>query len=232
MTQPITRRRTSLKLARVKLRAGGEGEHPKAIEGYAAVYYREGEPETEYQIWSDFIERLMPGCFDSALERGDDARALFDHESSKLLGRVSSGTCELRADDVGLWFSVPYDPDDPDHVTVAAKIRRGDLSGCSFAMGAISADWSEQPMESDPDRIVSIRNITDIGQLWDVGPVTYPAYEATEVGVRTAVENQAELLEARSILKAHRQALEEHEASIAASVEMDWTMANIDQPIE
>ena len=66
-------------------------------------------------------------------QRVDDLRALFDHDSKSLLGRVSNNTCKLSVDNVGLAFEVPVDPDDPDHQRVAPKIRRGDLTGCSFA---------------------------------------------------------------------------------------------------
>ncbi len=190
--------------ATVEMRQDGEKHF---FTGYAAVFYREGDSGTEYPMWDDYIERIQPEAFTRALKEKHDARALFDHESNILLGRVSSGTCELSVDKTGLRFEVPYDETDPDHARVRSKIVRGDLTGCSFAFSNVSADWEER---NDDGKTVYIRNIKDL-DLHDVGPVTYPAYSATEAGFRSACFKESQLVEARSILKGH-QAARQHEA--------------------
>lgn len=217
----IERRQVTIAAAKVEIRKAGNNP---SIVGYSAVFYREGEEQTEYRIWSDYVERLKPGCFDRAIAESHDARGLYDHDSQNLLGRVSNGTCKLTVDDVGLRFEIPYDKDDPDHQRVAAKIRRGDLSGCSFAFANASSEWEEQ---TDPaGETLWVRNITDL-DLYDVGPVTYPAYEATEVGLRTAVANEREVAQARSALRTHCDDLLNHQRAIAIEVECQWrsTMA-------
>lgn len=223
MSKSLTRRSTTKQLARVQIR-GAEGEE-KFITGYAAVFYREGDSTTEYALWDDYLERLDPSCFDRALSEGHDARGLFNHASERLLGRVSNGTCTLTVDNVGLRFEIPIDPDDPDHCNVVAKIRRGDLSGCSFAFANATADWTETDVDG---RTVWIRTITDL-DLFDVGPVTYPAYEATEVGLRTAVSSKEELVEARSALTDHRNQLQSRRQAEADRVEIDFAMAAMNQ---
>lgn len=218
-----TRRYTQQQKARVSLRMDGDVE--KYITGYAAVFYRAGDAATEYRMWDDYVERLMPGCFDRALSEQHDARGLFNHDSNCLLGRVANGTCSLSVDDVGLRFEIPIDLDDLDFQTVVPKIRRGDLSGCSFAFGNATSEWIEQ---QDDGRSIWIRNVTDL-DLFDVGPVTYPAYEATEVGVRTSAPSKAELVEARSALSEHQNSLFAHRQNVAEQIEVDFLMAQAQQ---
>ena len=196
------RRQTRKSAAKVEVR-GAEGQE-QSIVGYAAVFYRASDANTEYWLGEDYVERIMPGCFDRALSEGHDARGLFDHASQMLLGRVANGTCRLSVDDVGLRFEIPINSEDSDHCNTAAKIRRGDVSGCSFAFSDSSATWEE--FESN-GQMVYVRNLTDL-YLHDVGPVTYPAYGATEVGLRTAVASKDELVEARSTLAVHRGEIE------------------------
>lgn len=157
--------------ARVEVR--GDENHPRIV-GHAAVYY-DGTSETEYRIWDDLVERIMPGAFDRALEEGDDARALFNHDPSQILGRVSAGTLSLSSEDRGL----AYDIDPPDTTVghdVVTSVRRGDLQGSSFAFAVTDQEFRTEDG-------VDIREITGV-ELYDVGPVTYPAYESTTTGIR------------------------------------------------
>jgi HK97 family phage prohead protease len=153
------------------------------IVGYAAVYHREGESGTEYQLWDDYYERIQPGAFDRALQEKQDVRGLFNHSSDNVLGRTTSGTMRLIADAVGLRYEIDL-PDTQTARDLATSIERGDVSGSSFAFTVVS----EQIERSDDGP--TYRNITDVN-LFDVGPVTFPAYEATTSGIRSA-ENVAE----------------------------------------
>lgn len=145
------------------------------IAGYSAVFYS-GSTKSEYRLADDILERIRPGAFDRAIAEKHDARALFNHDANNLLGRVSSGTCRLTVDSVGLRYEVTVNPNDPDHARVLAKIKRGDLTGSSFAFRPIKTAWEDK---GD----VSIRWIEDL-VLYDVGPVVYPAYEAATTGLR------------------------------------------------
>lgn len=147
----------------------------RMIRGYAAVFYNEADPEgTEYWLWSDMVERIMPGAFDRAIKEAHDARGLFNHDGNWLLGRVSSGTARLSVDTVGLAYEIDEDPADPQWATVAAKIDRGDVTGSSFAFRATQTIWVETP-----DYFV--RQVVDC-DLYDVSPVTWPAYTGTTAG--------------------------------------------------
>ena len=170
-------RKISDSCSRLRVETRDDGS-PDAFIGYAAVFYRKDVAGTEYQFgWNETVrERIAPGAFDRALEE-DDVRALANHNDDILLGRTSAGTLELSVDDTGLRYRIGYDPSDPDHQRVAAKIARGDLNGSSFAFSVREEDWGG----SDEDG--HIRELRDV-QLYDVGPVTFPAYEATDASLR------------------------------------------------
>ena len=157
-------------------------DKPTQIVGYASVYYN-GTRDTEYELWPGVLERIMPGAFDTAI-RDDDVRGLFNHNPDNLLGRTSAKTLGLASDKVGLRYA-----NDVAETTVSRDvqehIRRGDLQGSSFSFQARSKgeNWIE---EKDSDgHTFEIREITDI-RLFDVGPVTFPAYGATTTGIRSA----------------------------------------------
>ena len=161
----------------VTVRAKEDGS--STVTGYAAVFYREGEPGTEYRIGKHFVERIDRDAFSSALDREDDVRALFNHDSNQVLGRTKAGTLRQSVDPTGL----RYDIDMPTTQTgqdVAESIRRGDVTGSSFAFEILEETRSEKPEED-----LVIYNIRDV-RLYDVGPVTFPAYEATSTELRSA----------------------------------------------
>ena len=148
----------------------------RVIAGRAAVFFN-GTPATEYRLFDDVKERIRPGAFDRALAEGHDVRALFNHDPNNLLGRTTNGALKLWVDSRGLNYEIPVDENDFDHQRVVSKIERGDLSGSSFAFQATKISW-EETSEGD------VRWIEDV-ELFDVGPVTYPAYHATTTGLRS-----------------------------------------------
>lgn len=164
------------------------------IEGYAAVFYREGDLTTQFEIWPGFVERIRPGAFDRALLEKHDVRALMNHDSSLLLGRTSAGTLRLSTDQIGLRYEIDFDSSDPDHLRAKSKLERGDMDGSSFAFLPTRSVWIE-------DGDIEIREIEDC-DLFDVGPVTWPAYEGTTAGMRSKSETdslRAELAERKRL---------------------------------
>jgi len=153
-----------------------DDESPGTIEGYAAVFYRDNDPKTEFELWEGRImERIDPAAF-ADLAR-DDVRCLFDHDSAKILGRSAANTLELDVDSVGLHYRCTL-PNTTAGRDVAESIRRGDISGSSFQFDVLEQEWTER--DGEP----TIRTLKKL-KLYDVGPVTFPAYEATTTGVRS-----------------------------------------------
>lgn len=165
----------------VQLPEGNDAE-PMFI-GYASVFY-DGTPETEYRIWDDYVERILPGAFDRALREGQDVRCLFNHDSSMVLGRSASKTLRLSVDTIGLRYAAIYNVNDPDHVKVREKLLRKDVSGSSFMF--MPTGWNIRE-EGD----LTICEIADV-DLFDVGPVTFPAYEGASSGLRACRKSDAE----------------------------------------
>jgi HK97 family phage prohead protease len=149
----------------------------RTLTGYAAVFYQPGSAGTEYPLFDGAVERIRPGAFDRALSEQHDCRCLFNHDANNLLARSGNSTLRLSVDSKGLRYEIDIDETDPDHQRVASKVQRGDLAGSSFAFRATSVNW-EETASGD------VRWIDDL-ILYDVGPVTYPAYGATSTGLRS-----------------------------------------------
>ena len=164
----------------VQFRSEGE---KRAFVGYGSVFFN-GTPETEYRIWDDYIERIMPGTFDRAIRESQDVRGLFNHDSNFILGRSTAGTLTLSIDAKGLRYEMPFDEKDPDHVKVASKMERGDVSGSSFSF--VPTSWVYRVEDE-----ITYCEITDC-DLYDVGPVTFPAYEGATSGMRALRRELAE----------------------------------------
>lgn len=160
----------------VQVRTDDDGK--KTIVGYAAVWYREGDAGTEYPLWSDCIERIEKTAFDRVLKDGPDCRALFNHDVNMVLGRTISGTCRLNVDSVGLRYEIDA-PDTQVARDILALLNRGDVTGSSFSFTIKTERFEKR--EGQPD----LRIIEEVEQLYDVGPVTYPAYAATSAAARS-----------------------------------------------
>jgi len=154
-----------------EVRAVGDG---RTIYGYALVF----DQETDMGYYRERIDR-------KALDKAnmDDVRALFNHNSDYILARTASNTLVLEVDEKGL----RYEFEAPNTTTgndVLEMVERGDLSGSSFAFFVRGDQWDEKDKEKP------LRTITDISEMLDVGPVTYPAYNQTSVSARSVEHMQ------------------------------------------
>ncbi|MGV9815462.1 HK97 family phage prohead protease [Streptomyces cellulosae] len=123
-----------------------------------------------------FRERVALGATSESIER-DDIRALFNHDPNLILGRNRSGTLRLSEDSTGLHYEVDM-PDTTYARDLATAMERGDVSQSSFGF-KVSTDgdsWTED------DDGFPLRTLTRIA-LFDVSPVTYPAYNDSTSGV-------------------------------------------------
>lgn len=139
------------------------------VSGYAAVFNQEAD------IGGWFREVIAPGAFTAAIGR-DDVVFLINHEGLPL-ARTRSGTLTLTQDDHGLRMETILDPTDPDVLSIVGKMKRGDLDKMSFAFMPEVQIWDDT---QDPP----LRTITQ-ASLYDVSIVTTPAYEGTDIGLRS-----------------------------------------------
>lgn len=145
--------------------------------GYGAVFYSPRDAGTEFTLSASLSERIAPTAFDSTLRGKADVVAAWNHNPDFLLGRRSAGTLKLSKDSRGLMYEVEINEADPQHQSVAAKVRRGDVIGSSFSFAIV-----KESVESTRDGYV--RTIEDV-RLFEVGPVWSPAYPSTTASIRS-----------------------------------------------
>lgn len=140
-----------------------------AISGVAALF------RAESQDLGGFTEVIEHGAFDEAI-LVSDVRGLYNHDPNYILGRTSSGTMDLEVGEEGLRYKIKKMPDSRRDVFEA--IQRGDVTGNSFAFTVERDRWETR------DGNVPLRVIEKVRELFDVGPVVYPAYSQTVVAAR------------------------------------------------
>lgn len=139
------------------------------IEGYFAVY------NSRYDLWDGAYETIAPGAFDG--ETNGDVRALTNHDTTLVLGRTTAGTLTLRTDDLGLWGSIIVNQADGDAMNTYERVKRGDVSQCSFGFDILDQDV--QYTDGEPT-VWTIRKV----KLYEVSVVTFPAYTDTSIEAR------------------------------------------------
>lgn len=159
----------------VEMRVAGEGAAPR-LEGYAAVF-----DQLSLLLFGQFKERIERGAFAASLA-SDDVRSLWNHNADFPLGRTKAGTLRLAEDAHGLRTEI-----DPPQTTMGRdaveSIRRGDVDQMSFAFDVLpnGDEW-----EQGPDELL-IRTIKKV-RLYEVSPVTFPAYPSTSIQARGVQE--------------------------------------------
>lgn len=143
------------------------------IRGYFSIY------NSDYKMWEGCIERIAPGAFDAA--DMSDVLCLFNHEDEYILGRLTNGagTLMIGFDDKGGYFEVAKN-----NTTLSSdvyeNIKLGNIQGCSFAFTIAEEAYEIDVPQPDGSK-ATVYTITKIKKLYDVGPVTNPAYTETEV---------------------------------------------------
>ena len=156
-----------------------EGEARPHIVGHAAVFNRLSE-----MLWG-FREIIAPGAFKDAIAKSD-VRALLNHEPSFVLGRKKNGTLKLWEDERGL--AIDIDPPETGWAgDLLVSIGRGDIDQMSFGFTVAEDSWDTVEGETR-------RTILRVDELFDVSPVTFPAYPETDAGLRARFAERIENL--------------------------------------
>lgn len=174
-------------------RATGDTGDGRTLEGYAAVF---GSP-TRIQSWEgEFDEEIVAGAFRKTL-RARQPVLQFDHGRDQRTGTVPIGSIEdLREDDQGLFVQARlFDNDvvEPIRQAIAGQA----LKGMSFRFQVKREQWTDREgvkIKEDElprllwepgDRGPLKRSILEVDPLYELGPVVFPAYDNTSVGVRS-----------------------------------------------
>lgn len=156
---------TERRTYKIEVRAQPES---RVIEGYAAVF------ETPTDM-GNYLEEIASGAFDGADDT--DVVALFNHDANYPLARTSNGTLELSSDARGLFYRFEA-PDTTFGNDLLKMVRSGLISQSSFAFTIRKDNWMQEAGMKPK------RRIEQVDMLFDVSPVTYPAYKETSVTAR------------------------------------------------
>lgn len=171
-----TERRTTVIPVSLRTEGGADGQEARTIiSGYAAVFSKENSPlDAEAR---GFVETIDPHAFDGTIAVSDVV-ALFEHDQAQgVLARCDhgKGSLSLNVDDRGLAFSFEI-PDTQLGHDVATSVRRGDITGMSFAFRVDKEEW--QHNDSDDSYR---RTILHFSELFDISLVVRPAYPGATV---------------------------------------------------
>lgn len=144
------------------------------LEGYAAVF----DSPTEINNYEgNFTEQISPGAFKKTLRDGRPVLQ-FDHGKHPMIGSLPIGKIEqLSEDDRGLHVRARLHAGEF-YAPVREAIASGAIDGMSFRFSVVKDSWTAATSRSLP-----VRNIQEV-KLFELGPVVFPAYAATTVGVR------------------------------------------------
>lgn len=159
----------------IRLKGQGDTESP-TVHGHAAVFNSASE-----LLCGCFREIIKPGAFAEAFANYD-TRALFNHNPDFVLGRSSAGTLRMQEDETGL--AIEIDPPDTScGRDLQVSMKRGDIKEMSFGF-TIAEDGQEWTRDPD-DSGNWTRTISKFERIYDVSPVTYPAYQETDCALRS-----------------------------------------------
>lgn len=163
------------------------------LDGYAAVFGQ----ATEIDSWEgSFFETIRKGAFRKSIRERTPVMQ-FDHGRHPLVGSIPIGAItDLREDDQGLYVAARLSDNwliEP----VRDAIRDGSVDGMSFRFSVVRDEWRDKD-----GKLVKADELAHL--LWDpgergplertlielrvreLGPVVFPAYDGTSVGVRAA----------------------------------------------
>jgi hypothetical protein len=178
MVEPGAREQRAVTLDRVEFRADDDNGKLE-FRGHAAVFDEWTEIPSFYG--GSFLERIQRGAFRKVLADGADVRFLINHDGLPL-ARTAAGTMTLKEDTKGL----RVDADLADTTLardLAVLLERGDISQMSFGFRV-----GKHELQEDEESGEVRRTITEFSDLYDVSPVTFPAYEGTDAGMRAAID--------------------------------------------
>jgi uncharacterized protein len=152
-------------------------KNPK-IEGHAAVFNQ------RTQLFRGFFEQVSPGAFREAIGSADDIFAVLNHDESLAFASTRSGTLHLSEDQYGLKYEVYPIPEIDTAERVKKLIKLGIIRNSSFRFNI-----EDERIERLGDGKGLLRTILKVKPLFDVSPVTFPAYQGAEVYVRMNAGN-------------------------------------------
>lgn len=157
------------------------------IEGTPIVF---DQPTTIHDPAGEYIEIIRSGALDDA--ELSDSRLLYNHDLSKVPLARTPKTMQFTVNEAGLQMRAEL-PNTEDAKSVYEAVKRGDLSGMSFAF--------KVPEGGDfYDPATNTRTINKISKVYEVSIVPFPAYPQTSVEARK-VMSPREIARKQALIK-------------------------------
>lgn len=154
----------------------------RLVSGHAVVF----------GTWSNdlgFYEMILKGAITEDTIKRSDVICKLNHDDQKVLARskYGEGSLILEVDDKGLKYTFEA-PRTQYGDELLEYLRRGDITGSSFAFTIEEDEFSYQwPFDKDADPVLC-REVIKVDKLFDVSPVFTPAYEKTSVQNKRKLE--------------------------------------------
>jgi HK97 family phage prohead protease len=167
-------RRFNSKQIELRVAAAPSGRNAGRLVGYAAIYSKPGDVYGLSDDMGGWRERCSAGMVRNL---DGDIRSCLNHDPSKLLARTTSGTLRLSTDRIGLRADIEVS-DTSYGRDLVESVKRGDLTGMSFAFTTNDEDWNDETLDGERVKVRTLKSI----QLHELGPVTFPAYNSSHIG--------------------------------------------------
>lgn len=178
------------------VRAKEDEEHGTYLEGQPIVY----NSKTDLGLYDEIIE--VGALKNTNLK---DVRFLVNHDFNMIpLARsrnnTKNSTMQMTVNDEGMSIRVNLDVEgNAKAKELYSAVKRGDISGMSFAFYIDKEEWEDLKTEHPTRRIKSI------SEIFEVSAVTFPAYEDTNISAR----NDKMVLEsAKDVLESARRSMD------------------------
>lgn len=187
--ESVTLRHVSVPNACVRLRESPDGDESRVITGYAILFNTPSEP-----LYSDDTEEIRevidPSAVTLDLLDASDIKFTMYHDRQILLGRSNcgKGTLSYFVDERGIGFELDL-PKSPNGDEALEMVRRGDISGCSFAFATRywDRDFVAREVKTVSGRTSVTYRVKVITGIYDFTLASDPAYPATSVETREFV---------------------------------------------
>lgn len=175
--QKLDEGRSYRAVAQIEVRAAGDEEERKIVEGYATTF---NDP---YVLWQEDGYTVMEQIDARAFDKTDMADVImqYDHEG-RVFARISNGTLMLTPDDHGLHIRADLGGTEIGR-QLYEEIKGGYTDKMSFGF-TVAEDRRETIENHETGEVTILRTITAIRKLYDVSAVSLPANNATEISAR------------------------------------------------
>lgn len=141
----------------------------RSLVGYGVVF------DDEYELGEELYERIAP----DALELAEDVLIAWNHNYAQILGRTGAGTATVEVDERGAKYEVKELPNTTYANDLIELLRTKNVTGSSFSF---YVEDEEYKMREDGAVLRTIKK----AYVFEMGPVTMPAYKMTTANLRAA----------------------------------------------